>query len=281
MEDIIGIVGSGQMGTGICQVFAQNGFPVIFYDVDQKALKKALDSIELRLKKALNKNKIPEELLLNTMENIIQASSLDNMNQASLVIEAVTENKEVKIEIFKKLDAILPKTSIIVSNTSSISITEIASKTHRAGNIAGMHFMNPVPVMKLVEGIKGQETSVETFLKIKELTKKIGKVFIESKDSPGFVVNRILMPMINEAIYAVYEGIASEEDIDKAMILGTNTPMGPLELADFIGLDTCLSIMEVIYKGLGEDKYRPCPLLVKYVKDGRIGKKNGKGFFTY
>lgn len=217
----------------------------------------------------------------DTFALIEKSMKLESLSDCDLIVEAATENKELKFNIFRDLDKVAKKEAILASNTSSISITEIAAVTERASQVCGMHFMNPVPVMKLVEGIRGLETSDETFDSVQACSEKMGKTFVRASDIPGFAVNRILMPMINEAVYALYEGIATVEDIDTAMKLGTNQPMGPLTLADFIGLDTCLAIMEVLHEGLSDTKYRPCPLLKKYVAAGRLGKKSGQGFYKY
>ncbi len=277
----IAVVGQGQMGRGIAQVAAMAGYSVLVFDVSEEGLKKGIDFIHTQLKKGVEKAKWDETFVTKTMGLIRGVTKIEDLKDADLIIEAATENKKIKFEIFKNLDAIAKPTALLATNTSSISITEIAAVTKRASKVAGMHFMNPVPVMKLVEGIRGLETSDETFDTIQEVSEKMGKVFVRANDVPGFAVNRILMPMINEAVYALYEGVASVKDIDQAMKLGTNQPMGPLELADFIGLDTCLAIMEVLHEGLGDTKYRPCPLLKKYVLAGRFGKKSGRGFYEY
>lgn len=277
----IGIVGAGQMGRGIAQVAAMSGYTVQIYDVSPEGLKKGVDFIEAQLKKGVEKAKWDLAFVEKTMKAISTVSDMSKLSTCDLLIEAATENKTIKFDIFKKLDEVAKAGAILATNTSSISITEIAAVTKRPHLVAGMHFMNPVPVMKLVEGIRGLETSDETFNTVAAVSEKMGKVFVRANDIPGFAVNRILMPMINEAVYALYEGVATASDIDQAMKLGTNQPMGPLELADFIGLDTCLAIMNVLHEGLGDTKYRPCPLLKKYVLAGRMGKKSGRGFYEY
>ncbi len=277
----IGVVGAGQMGRGIAQVAAMSGFKVTLFDVSAEGLKKGMEFIENQLKKGVEKGKWDQTYVTNCMGAIVAASDMMKLSDCDLIVEAATENKNIKFEIFRKLDEIAKKGAILATNTSSISITEIAAVTKRPQMVAGMHFMNPVPVMKLIEGIRGLETTDETFNTVEAVAVKMGKVFVRANDVPGFAVNRILMPMINEAVYTLYEGVASASDIDQAMKLGTNQPMGPLELADFIGLDTCLAIMNVLHEGLGDTKYRPCPLLKKYVLAGRMGKKSGRGFYEY
>ena len=278
---LIGIVGAGQMGRGIAQVAAQTGYEVIVFDAFKNSLEFGQNFIKTQLDKGSEKGKWTAEEASKAFARIKGSTDMADLKNCDLVIEAATEKRELKFDIFKKLDEIVKPEAILATNTSSISITEIAASTKRADKVAGMHFMNPVPVMKLVEGIRGLETSDETFNIVAGVSEKMGKTFIRAQDYPGFAVNRILMPMINEAVYALYEGVASAKDIDTAMKLGTNQPMGPLELADFIGLDTCLAIMNVLHDGLADTKYRPCPLLRQYVAAGRYGRKNGKGFHTY
>lgn len=277
----IGVVGAGQMGRGIAQVAAQTGFDVTLYDIAQEGLSFGHDFIKKQLARGVEKGKWDQAHADQTLKALKTTTTLKDLSSCDLIVEAATENKKIKFEIFKNLDEIAAGHCILASNTSSISITEIAAVTKRPQQVVGMHFMNPVPVMKLVEGIRGLETSEEVFNTTAAVAEKMGKVFVRAEDVPGFAVNRILMPMINEAVYALYEGVASAEDIDQAMKLGTNQPMGPLTLADFIGLDTCLAIMEVLHDGLGDTKYRPCPLLKKYVMAGRLGVKSGRGFHQY
>ena len=277
----IGIIGAGTMGSGRGQVMALSGFYVIMLDVKDEFIQKGMGNIKRGLDKMLEKGKITPKSKEETIARVRTTTRLEDMAKADFVIEAASEVEELKLNIFKKLDKICPKDSILSTNTSSILITCIASATNRPDKVIGMHFMNPAPVMKLVEVIKGKNTSDETLAVVKNLTEKIGKVSVESKDRPGFIVNRILMPMINEAVFALMEGAASKEDIDNAMVLGTNQPIGPLALADLIGLDTVLFIMESIYRETGEQKHQPCPLLKKYVEAGKVGKKAGEGFYKY
>lgn len=281
MSEIIGILGAGQMGSGIAQVAASSGFDVVLYDLAPAALSKAAQTISSSCDRLIKKEAMTAGQKDEILKRIKTTSEFGDLKNCGLAIEAVTEHEPVKLEIFKKLDATLNPSAILASNTSSISITKIGSVTKRPAKVVGMHFMNPVPMMKLVEGIRGLATSDETFKATKALAEKMSKTFVEARDFPGFIVNRILLPMINEAVFALHEGVASASDIDTAMKLGTNQPMGPLQLADFIGLDTCLSIMHVLHEGLGDSKYRPCPLLTKYVEAGWLGKKTGRGFYTY
>ena len=275
------VIGAGQMGSGIAQVCAQAGFDVKLNDMTEEYFQRGLKIITKNLSRNVEKGRMTEDEKSQVLSRITKSLDLNDASDVDLVIEAAVENMEIKQKIFKQLDEITPKHAILASNTSSLPITEIAAATNRPAQVIGMHFMNPVPVMKLVEIIRGLATSDDVYTSIEEMTKKLGKVPVEVNDFPGFVSNRILMPMINEAIYTLYEGVATKEAIDDVMKLGMNHPMGPLQLADFIGLDTCLYIMEILHEGFGDSKYRPCPLLRKYVKAGWLGKKTGRGFYEY
>lgn len=278
----ISVVGSGTMGNGIAHVFAQNGFQVAMIDVNPDALSKALQTIEKNLERQISKGSIDVGAKETTLSNIKTFTNMqEGVAQADLVIEAATENADTKLSIFKQLDELSPASAILATNTSSISITKIASVTKKPEKVIGMHFMNPVPVMKLVEIITGYATSREVTRQVMEISEKLHKVPVEVNDYPGFIANRILMPMINEAIYSLYENVAGVEEIDTVMKLGMSHPMGPLQLADFIGLDVCLSILQVLHEGFGNPKYAPCPLLVNMVTAGHKGIKSGKGFYTY
>ncbi|MBL4800313.1 MAG: 3-hydroxybutyryl-CoA dehydrogenase [Emcibacter sp.] len=281
MVQHVGIIGAGQMGNGIAHVFAMAGYDVLLSDINEDALKAALTKVEQNLHRQVVKGTITEEEAKAALGRVKTDTSLQGFSEVDLAIEAATENEQVKIAIFKDLCPILKPDAILATNTSSISITRLASTTDRPEKFIGLHFMNPVPVMKLVELIRGIATSEETYQIAEKFIKRLGKTSANSEDFPAFIVNRLLLPMINEAVYILYEGVGSVESIDKAMRLGANHPMGPLQLADFIGLDTCLSIMQVLYEGLADTKYRPCPLLVKYVEAGWIGRKVGRGFYDY
>jgi 3-hydroxybutyryl-CoA dehydrogenase len=275
------VIGAGQMGSGIAQVCAQAGFDVKLNDIKQEFFERGIGVITKNLSRDVEKGRKTEEEKQGVLGRITMSLDLQDAAEVDLVIEAAVENMEIKQSIFKQLDEIAPKHAILATNTSSLPITEIAAVTARPEQVIGMHFMNPVPVMKLVEIIRGLATSDEVYQAVEEMTRKLDKTPVEVNDFPGFVANRILLPMINEAIYALYEGVATKEAIDDVMKLGMNHPMGPLTLADFIGLDTCLSIMEILHEGLGDSKYRPCPLLRKYVAAGWLGKKSGRGFYVY
>jgi len=279
--DKIAVLGAGQMGNGIAHVFAQSGFGVTMIDISREALARGRDTISKNLDRQVKKGTVSAEDKEKTLGRIATAESLEGVRGASVVIEAVTEQRDLKFKIFADIDRLSDKGAILATNTSSISITEIAGRTSRPELVIGMHFMNPVPVMQLVEVIRGLATSDETAARTVALAKAVGKTPVEANDYPGFIANRILMPMINEACYALMEGVGTRDAIDTVMKLGMNHPMGPLALADFIGLDTCVAILEVLHEGLGDPKYRPCPLLRKYVAAGWLGKKSGRGFYTY
>ncbi|PIC80085.1 3-hydroxybutyryl-CoA dehydrogenase [Sporosarcina sp. P18a] len=275
------VIGAGQMGGGIAQVCAQAGYQVTLHDLNEEAYDQGFKVITKNLTRNVEKGRMTEEEKEAVLGRFTQSLDMKNASDADIVIEAAVENMAIKTKIFAELDEITPEHTILATNTSSLPITEIGAATKRPGKVIGMHFMNPVPVMQLVEVIRGLATDDDVYEAVEDMTKKLNKTPVEVNDAPGFVANRVLMPMINEAIFTLYEGVATKEAIDDVMKMGMNHPMGPLQLADFIGLDTCLYIMETLYEGFGDSKYRPCPLLRKYVKAGWHGKKTGRGFYSY
>lgn len=281
LSEVFGVIGAGTMGNGIAQVAARAGYSVVLRDIKGEFLERGMKAVDNSLQRDVDKGRLGEDEKNTIISRIRTTTEIDEMKEVSFVVEAVTENLDVKLDVFRALDELTNENAILASNTSSISITKIAAVTKRPDKVIGMHFMNPVPVMKLVEVIRGIATSDETYEKVSEMTEKLGKIPLDCNDYPGFVSNRVLMPMINEAIFALYEGVATRESIDGIMKLGMNHPMGPLELADFIGLDVCLAILNVLYDGLGDPKYRACPLLKRYVDAGWLGRKSGQGFYEY
>ena len=280
-NEIVGVVGAGTMGNGIAQIAARAGYSVVMRDINDEFLERGIAAIDKSLQRDVDKERLANDEKRSIIQRIKTTRELETLVQAFIIIEAVNEDLKVKTEVFKALDQIAAPETILASNTSSISITKLGAVTRRPDKVIGMHFMNPVPVMKLVEVIRGIATSDETYEKVRALSEKLGKTPLDCQDSPGFISNRVLMPMINEAIFALYENVATRESIDGIMKLGMNHPMGPLALADFIGLDVCLAIMNVLYEGMGDPKYRPCPLLKRYVDAGWLGKKTGRGFYEY
>jgi 3-hydroxybutyryl-CoA dehydrogenase len=281
MSEIFGVVGAGTMGNGIAQVAARAGFEVVIRDIGEEFLARGMKAIDKSLQRDVDKERLTADEKQAIIGRIKTSTDIVDLRDAFIVVEAITEDLNVKTELFKALDGTVNGDALLASNTSSISITKLGAVTQRPDKVVGMHFMNPVPVMKLVEIIRGAATSDQTYQQVQALTEKLGKVPLECHDSPGFISNRVLMPMINEAIFALYEGVASRESIDGIMKLGMNHPMGPLTLADFIGLDVCLAIMNVLHDGFGDSKYRPCPLLKRYVDAGWLGRKSGRGFYEY